>query len=182
MFSISSDLELQLFVELSLGADAPFRDAIDIRNWKPLFLVFYRRPTILTSHLFSATSWEAYHGHSLQQLFIWRLAMAQFRPRNVFHELPALPRTFYLGHHRAGLQKMKTLLSNVDLIVECRDRRVPLTSRNPALERGLQYDQSGRRERLIIYTKSGLVQEDAKVDLASLHPTVLSQNANTPLS
>lgn len=46
---------------------------------------------------------------------------------------------------------MKTMISHIDLIIECRDYRVPLTSRNPLFESLLQ-----GRERLIVYTKRDL--------------------------
>ncbi|TAQ89206.1 hypothetical protein B7494_g2467 [Chlorociboria aeruginascens] len=46
---------------------------------------------------------------------------------------------------------MKTMLSSIDLIIECRDYRVPLTSRNPLFEESL-----AGRERLVVYTKRDL--------------------------
>ena len=49
---------------------------------------------------------------------------------------------------------MKTMLSQIDLIIECRDYRVPLTSRNPLFEETL-----AGRERLIVYTKQDLGSE-----------------------
>lgn len=51
---------------------------------------------------------------------------------------------------------MKTLLSSVDLIIECRDYRVPITSRNPLLE-----DHLAGRERIIVYTKMDLGTENS---------------------
>jgi mitochondrial GTPase 1 len=46
---------------------------------------------------------------------------------------------------------MRKVLSNISLILECRDARVPLTSTNPLLESSL-----AGRERIIIYTKADL--------------------------
>lgn len=74
-----------------------------------------------------------------------------FVPRAAFPSLSHLPRSYFLGHHKSGLQKMKTLLSSIDLIIECRDYRVPLTSRNPLFEESLE-----GKERLIVYTKRDL--------------------------
>jgi ribosome biogenesis GTPase A len=54
---------------------------------------------------------------------------------------------------------MKTMLSSIDLIIECRDYRVPLTSRNPLFEQSL-----AGRERLIIYTKRDLGSKDRPSD------------------
>ena len=77
--------------------------------------------------------------------------MATFVPRRVFPTLDSLPRSYFLGHHRAGLTKMKTMLSSIDLIIECRDYRVPISSRNPLFEESL-----AGQARLIIYTKQDL--------------------------
>jgi hypothetical protein len=74
-----------------------------------------------------------------------------FIPRAVFPALDSLPRSYYLGHHAAGLSKMRTLLNQIDLIVECRDYRIPLTSRNPMFE-----DVLKEKERIIVYTKKDL--------------------------
>ena len=46
---------------------------------------------------------------------------------------------------------MTRLLTQIDLIIECRDYRVPLTSRNPLFEQSL-----AGRERLVVYTKRDL--------------------------
>lgn len=77
--------------------------------------------------------------------------MATFIPRKIFPALDSLPRSYFLGHHKAGLDKMKTMLSHIDLVIECRDYRIPLTSRNPLFEESL-----AGRERLIVYTKKDL--------------------------
>ena len=83
-----------------------------------------------------------------------------FVPRTIFPALGSLPRSYYLGHHAAGLSKMRTLLNQIDLIVECRDYRIPLTSRNPMFENALQ-----EKERIIVYTKKDLGDktQDSKV-------------------
>lgn len=85
--------------------------------------------------------------------------MSSFVPRNVFPTLDALPRSYFLGHHRAGLEKMKTMLTYIDLVIECRDYRVPITSRNPLFEESL-----AGRERLIVYTKQDLGSEGKRED------------------
>ena len=76
---------------------------------------------------------------------------APFIPRTVFPTLTSLPRSYYLGHHAAGLAKMHTMLNQIDFIIECRDYRIPLTSRNPMFE-----DVLAERERMIVYTKKDL--------------------------
>ncbi|KAF2270103.1 mitochondrial GTPase-like protein [Lojkania enalia] len=74
-----------------------------------------------------------------------------FIPRTVFPAQTSLPRSYFLGHHKSGLQKMKSLLSTIDLVIECRDYRIPLTSRNPLFEKSLE-----GKERVIVYTKRDL--------------------------
>jgi ribosome biogenesis GTPase A len=74
-----------------------------------------------------------------------------FIPRHVFPPLPSLPRSYFLGHHKSGLAKMKSLLSSIDLVIECRDYRVPLTSRNPLFESALE-----GKDRVLVYTKRDL--------------------------
>ncbi|CBX97245.1 hypothetical protein IAQ61_007341 [Plenodomus lingam] len=74
-----------------------------------------------------------------------------FIARHAFPPIPSLPRSYFLGHHKSGLTKMKQLLSSIDLVIECRDYRIPLTSRNPLFESALE-----DKERLIVYTKRDL--------------------------
>jgi ribosome biogenesis GTPase A len=77
--------------------------------------------------------------------------MATFIPRQVYPHLDSIPRSYFLGHHAAGLAKMKTMVSQIDLVLECRDYRIPLVSRNSLFEETL-----GERPRLIVYTKQDL--------------------------
>ena len=76
---------------------------------------------------------------------------AGFVPRSVFEVSPSITRSYFLGHHAGALTSMRKVLSNVGLILECRDSRVPLTSANPLLESAL-----AGRDRIIVYTKADL--------------------------
>ncbi|KAL2002860.1 hypothetical protein VTN02DRAFT_5697 [Thermoascus thermophilus] len=76
---------------------------------------------------------------------------AKFIPRQVFPHYETIPRSYFLGHHREGLQKMKEMLSSIDHVIECRDYRTPVTSINPMFEEAL-----GDKARTIIYTKRDL--------------------------
>ncbi|KAJ4294186.1 Mitochondrial GTPase 1 [Kalmusia sp. IMI 367209] len=103
-----------------------------------------------------------------------------FVPRSAFPSLAHLPRSYFLGHHKSGLQKMKSLLSSIDLVIECRDYRVPLTSRNPLFEESLE-----GKERLIVYTKRDLggAARDSRNEeiIAKWHlptPTMFVRNNN----
>lgn len=93
--------------------------------------------------------------------------MATFVPRKVFPTLNSLPRSYFLGHHKAGLDKMKTMLSHTDLVIECRDYRTPLTSRNPLFEENL-----AGRERLIVYTKQDLGSAGQNKDKTVRNPFI----------
>lgn len=79
---------------------------------------------------------------------------SEFIPRTEFPFSSNLIKSYFLGHHKAGLSKMKQMVSSVELIIECRDYRVPLSSRNPLFEETLQ-----GRERIIVYTKRDLAAE-----------------------
>ncbi|KAI1206671.1 P-loop containing nucleoside triphosphate hydrolase protein [Annulohypoxylon truncatum] len=74
-----------------------------------------------------------------------------FVPRAVFEVSPSITRSYFLGHHASALSSMRKILSNIGLVLECRDSRVPLTSTNPLLETAL-----AGRDRIIVYTKSDL--------------------------
>lgn len=87
--------------------------------------------------------------------------MATFVPRRVYPHLDSIPRSYYLGHHAAGLTKMKSLINQIDLVIECRDYRTPLVSRNPLFEETL-----GERPRLIVYTKQDLGSKYTTADQA----------------
>lgn len=68
---------------------------------------------------------------------------------------------------------MRVLLNQIDFVLECRDSRIPLTSRNPLFEDLLSaWAQSGNgRERIVVYTKRDLsgVNEQQVQLLRSLH-------------
>jgi mitochondrial GTPase 1 len=77
--------------------------------------------------------------------------IAGFTPRATFEVSSSVTRSYFLGHHNAALAKMRQTLSNVGLIIECRDFRIPLTSWNPLLERTI-----AERPRIIVYTHRDL--------------------------
>ncbi|KAJ9622176.1 uncharacterized protein PV06_05385 [Exophiala oligosperma] len=85
--------------------------------------------------------------------------MEAFVPRQVYPNLSSIPRSYYLGHHAAGLSKMRSLVSQIDLVIECRDYRTPIVSRNPLFEANL-----GERPRLIVYTKQDLGSNSTSED------------------
>lgn len=84
--------------------------------------------------------------------------MSAFVPRR-FPELGRLSPAYYLGHQAAGLRKMKEMLSLVDLVIECRDYRIPITSHNTKLDEAL-----AGKEKVIVYTKQDLGSQGTAED------------------
>ncbi|KAI1635860.1 P-loop containing nucleoside triphosphate hydrolase protein [Biscogniauxia mediterranea] len=78
-------------------------------------------------------------------------ASAGFVPRAVFEVSSSITRSYFLGHHAGALTAMRRVLSNIGLVLECRDSRVPITSANPLLETSL-----AGRDRIVVYTKADL--------------------------
>ncbi|KKY21545.1 putative mitochondrial gtpase [Phaeomoniella chlamydospora] len=54
---------------------------------------------------------------------------------------------------------MKTMIASIDLVIECRDYRTPIVSRNPLFEETL-----GEKPRLIVYTKQDLGSNRTAID------------------
>lgn len=104
--------------------------------------------------------------------------MARFIPREHFHIPSSIPKTYFLGHHHAGTAKIKSILTNISIVLECRDFRLPLSTQNPTLERAVSGTQ-----RLIVYTKSDLGTDSraARHTLRDLyHDQVLFWDKNKP--
>lgn len=64
---------------------------------------------------------------------------------------------WFPGHMAKGLRLISERLNSVDLVVEVRDARIPLSSINPNFEKVV-----GRRPRLIVYNKFDLADQSTK--------------------
>ncbi|PHH73034.1 hypothetical protein CDD82_5681 [Ophiocordyceps australis] len=84
--------------------------------------------------------------------------MASFVPRPSFVFPSTIPKTYFIGHHATGIQKITQLLPTIGLVVECRDSRLPLSTKNGILDRLV-----AGRQRLVVYTKSDLGATTAHV-------------------
>jgi mitochondrial GTPase 1 len=83
-------------------------------------------------------------------------ASGSFIPRTTFPALDSLrTRPYFPGHQRSGLENMKGRLGLVDLVVECRDYRAPITSRNPLLDVVFK-----GKDRIVVYTKGDVGREE----------------------
>ncbi|KAL2833151.1 P-loop containing nucleoside triphosphate hydrolase protein [Aspergillus pseudoustus] len=98
----------------------------------------------------------------------------KFVPRQVFPNYASIPRSYFLGHHRAGLRKMQNMLSSIDYVVECRDSRVPVTSVNPMFEEAL-----GKTRRLVVYTKRDLGSELGSQEQKAAEKTIRTFDRNS---
>ncbi|KAI7907757.1 P-loop containing nucleoside triphosphate hydrolase protein [Cokeromyces recurvatus] len=67
---------------------------------------------------------------------------------------------WFPGHMAKGLRLISERLNSVDLVVEVRDARIPLSSVNPNFEKLV-----GRRPRLIVYNKFDLANQTTKKPL-----------------
>ncbi|CAO3611639.1 unnamed protein product [Mucor hiemalis] len=64
---------------------------------------------------------------------------------------------WFPGHMAKGLRLISERLNSVDIVVEVRDARIPLSSVNPNFEKVV-----GRRPRLIVYNKFNLADQSTK--------------------
>lgn len=81
-----------------------------------------------------------------------------------------------------ALREMQLMIQSqrVDLVIETRDARMPLTSLNPAFEQILDSaggKGAGLAKRLIVYNKSDLAQECFQEVRALLSPFVMPRRA-----
>ena len=84
----------------------------------------------------------------------WRRQLSsdrRFVARATFTVPPNNPFTWFPGHMLVGLRELAARISDIDLIVETRDARIPLSSRNPYLE-----DVCAQKRRLVLYNKQDL--------------------------
>lgn len=80
---------------------------------------------------------------------------SRFIPRSTFAYDRVI--NWFPGHMAKGLRLISERLNSVDLVVEVRDARIPLSSVNPNFEKVV-----GRRPRLIVYNKFDLADPSTK--------------------
>lgn len=88
--------------------------------------------------------------------------------RTVF-PFPARTPSWFAGHMARSLRELPALLDEVDMVIEARDARLPLTAVNPAfdamLERtwghsGTGFDSKGKaKKKLVVYTMRDLAEQ-----------------------
>jgi ribosome biogenesis GTPase A len=88
-----------------------------------------------------------------------------FSPRLRF-PFPGRTPSWFAGHMARSLNQLPTLLKDIDLVIEARDARLPLTSVNAAFDDvlkqswGLDGRASGANQRgkVVVYTKRDLAE------------------------
>ncbi|KAJ1728846.1 Mitochondrial GTPase 1 [Coemansia biformis] len=85
--------------------------------------------------------------------------------------------SWFPGHMMAGLREMGDQMRTVDLVVETRDARIPLSSINRQFEQVI-----GSKRRLVVYNKADLapvaIQEVVRQEMAKRNQQVLFTNTN----
>ena len=87
-----------------------------------------------------------------------------FVPRTSF-VYPSRAPNWYIGHMTKGMRMMTEQLNTIDVIIEARDARIPLTGINYEFEKMIKNGWSeraksgGLTERIIVYTKRDLAEE-----------------------
>ena len=91
--------------------------------------------------------------------------------------LPSRIPSWFAGHMASSLRRLPSILQDIDLVIEVRDARLPLTSVNPAFEQALGrawgyqsvsagWDRKGKgretgmgiKEKVVVYTKRDLAE------------------------
>ncbi|KAJ2158539.1 Mitochondrial GTPase 1 [Coemansia sp. RSA 552] len=85
--------------------------------------------------------------------------------------------SWFPGHMMAGLREMRDQMRTVDLVVETRDARIPLSSINREFEQII-----GRKRRVVVYNKADLaplsIQKTVQQAMAQRNQNVLFTDAN----
>src|ERR1700736_287406 len=88
---------------------------------------------------------------------------SSFVPRSHFSLSQNNTFTWFPGHMLAGLRALSATITDIDLIIETRDARIPLSSRNPYLE-----DLCSSKPRLVLYNKRDLAGLSERQEAVSL--------------
>ncbi|QSL64431.1 hypothetical protein MERGE_001732 [Pneumocystis wakefieldiae] len=105
-------------------------------------------------YIVSDNIWSQY----FEQFIIWKFkksSMTVFLPRYNYHF--SLKRSWFPGHMSSGLKDIKDLLNGVDLVIETRDSRIPISSENKLLNKTIE-----KKEKIIIFNKYDLLDCDNK--------------------
>ncbi len=103
--------------------------------------------------------------NSLQpRLFIRNSRQMSIIARSSFTAAKGL--AWYPGHQIKSLKQLENGLGHVDLVIEVRDARIPVSSTNPAFNAVL-----GERPRLIVFNKADLASPFLKKSIVDAYKT-----------
>ncbi|CUS20653.1 LAQU0S01e11540g1_1 [Lachancea quebecensis] len=91
-----------------------------------------------------------------------------FVPRFKFPEY-RIPLSDFKGHQVRALQRFQQLLPQLNLLLELRDSRAPISTRNVIFDDLMARGKGGKTQRLVLYTKSDLCPKDTIDKLRSWH-------------
>ena len=77
----------------------------------------------------------------------------------------------------AGLRALASTVTDIDLIIETRDARIPLSSRNPYLE-----DVCAEKRRLVLYNKRDLAGLSEKQEQVIFHRKFVNRGEDTGMA
>jgi len=98
-----------------------------------------------------------------------RIAQAIFKPRTMFPKY-TINMADFKGHQSKALARMKDLSPRIDLVLELRDARVPISSKNDLLQRVVR-----DKEKLVLYTKRD--QSNITADLMTQYNKMLHEDS-----
>jgi hypothetical protein len=109
--------------------------------------------------------------------------------------LPSRIPSWFAGHMASSLRRLPSVLQDIDLVIEVRDARLPLTSVNPAFEQALGrawgyqsvsagWDRKGKgretglgiKEKVVVYTKRDLAER--RYEEVCHQPVEIARNAD----
>ncbi|CEP60936.1 putative GTPase MTG1 LALA0_S02e03048g [Lachancea lanzarotensis] len=90
---------------------------------------------------------------------MFRRCYSNFVPRYAFPDY-RLPLTDFKGHQMRAIQRFKQLLPQLNLLLELRDSRAPISTRNVIFDDLMVNKRGENSQRLVLYTKSDLCPKE----------------------
>ncbi|SCV01540.1 LAME_0G16886g1_1 [Lachancea meyersii CBS 8951] len=90
---------------------------------------------------------------------MFKRAYSTFVPRHVFPDY-RLPLTDFKGHQMRAIQRFRLLLPQLNLLLELRDSRAPISTRNVIFDDLMVNRREENTQRLVLYTKSDLCPKE----------------------
>ncbi|SCU89855.1 LANO_0D06700g1_1 [Lachancea nothofagi CBS 11611] len=99
---------------------------------------------------------------------VFRRLNSTFVPRHVFPDY-RIALTDFKGHQMRAIQRFQQLLPQLNLLLELRDSRAPISTRNVIFDDLMVNRRGGNTKRLVLYTKSDLCPKETIEKLRVWH-------------